>query len=124
MTDCPADGRSMFRQHDRFNTRAFVRFPRAAVRKFGKICLIVDNAPKCRAKMIRHLVDKADGLTLKLLQVVAPEISACEICWRDLRRRVPDVSYANLNMLRKAISRYTRCTKPNLGVEKILYRVV
>ena len=114
----------MFRQHDRFDMHAFARFLRAAVRKFGKICLIVDNAPKCRAKMIRHLVDKTDGLTLKFLQVAVPEISACEIYWRDLRRRVPDVSYINLNMLRKAISRYTRYTKPNLDVEKILYRVV
>ena len=37
------EGRRMFRQYDRFEMHAFARFPKAAVRKFGKICLIVDN---------------------------------------------------------------------------------
>ena len=39
------DGRRMFRQYDRFDMHAFARFLKAAVRKFGRICLILDNAP-------------------------------------------------------------------------------
>ena len=34
------DGRMMFRQYDRFDMHAFARFLRAAVRKFGKICMM------------------------------------------------------------------------------------
>ena len=62
-----ADDRNMFRQHDEFGMHAFAKFIRAAVRKFGKICLILDKAPQHRAKMILRLVDEIDGLTLKFL---------------------------------------------------------
>ena len=70
------DGRSMFRQYDKFDMHAFAKFIRAAVRKFGKICLILDKAPQHRAKMIRRLADEIDGLTLKFLPTATPEISA------------------------------------------------
>ena len=73
------DGRRMFRQYDRFEMHAFAKFLKAAVRKFGKICLIVDNAPQHHAKMILRLVDEIDGLTLKFLPAATPEISAIEI---------------------------------------------
>ena len=72
------DGRSMFRQYDKFDMHAFARFLRTAVRKFGKICIILDKAPQHRAKMIRRLVEMTDGLTLKFLPAATPEISAIE----------------------------------------------
>ena len=118
------DGRSMFRQYDRFDKHSFAKFLKAAVRKFKKICMIVDKAPQHRAKIINDLVDEIDGLTLKFLPTATPEISAIEIYWRKLKHRVLDVSYTNLDMLHKAITRYTRHTKPNLSVEKILYRII
>ena len=118
------DGRSMFRQYDKFDMHAFAKFIRAAVRKFGKICLILDKAPQHRAKMIRRLADEIDGLTLKFLPTATPEISAIETYWKNLKRKVLDVPYTNLGMLRKAIAKYTRYTKPNLDVEKILQRSI
>ena len=118
------NGRSMFRQYDKFDKHAFAKFLKAAVRKFGKICLIVDNAPQHHAKMILRLVDEIDGLTLKFLPTATPESSAIEIYRRDLKRKVLNVSHINLSMLRKAITRYIRHTKPNLDVEKILYRSI
>ena len=55
---------------------AFARFLKAAVRKFGRICLIFDNALQHHARMIRRLVEMIDGLTLKFLPAATPEISA------------------------------------------------
>ena len=107
-----------------FWTLHFARFPKAAVRKFGKICLIVDNAPQHHAKIILRLVDEIDGLTLKFLQAATPEISAIEIYWRDLKCKVLDVPHTNLGMLRKVVAEYTRYAKPNLDVEKILQRSI
>ena len=118
------DGRSMFRQYDKFDMHAFAKFIRAAVRKFGKICLILDKAPQHRAKMILRLADEIEGLTLKFLPTATPEISAIETYWKNLKRKVRDVPYINLGMLRKAIAKYTRYTKPNLDVEKILQRSI
>ena len=118
------DGRRMFRQYDRFDMHAFAKFLRAAVRKFGKICMILDRAPQHRAKMIRRLVEMTDGLTLKFLPAATPEISAIEPYWKELKRKVLDVPHTSLAMLCKAIARYTRYTKPGLDVETFLYRTI
>ena len=98
------DGRRMFRQYDRFEMHASARFIKAAVRKFGRICLILDSPPQHYAKMIRRLVEMVEGLTLKFRPAATPEISVIEMCRMELKCKVPDVSQANLNMLRKAIA--------------------
>ena len=69
----------MFRQYGKFGKHAFARFLKVTVRKFGKICLIVDDGPQHHAKMILRLVDEIDGLTLKFPPTATPEISAVEI---------------------------------------------
>ena len=118
------DDRRMFRQYDRFDMHAFARFLKAAVRRFGRICIILDRAPQHRAKMICHLVERMEGLTLKFLPAATPEISAIEPYWKGLKRKVLDVPYTSLTMLRKAITTYTRYAKPNLDVETFLYRII
>ena len=118
------DGRRMFRQYDKFDMHVFARFLRAAVHKFGKICMILDKAPQHRAKMIRRLVETTEGLTLKFLQAATPEISAIEPYWKKLKRKVLDVPHTSLVMLCSAIARYTRHTKPSLDVETFLYRTI
>ena len=114
----------MFRQYDKFDMYAFAKFLKAAVRKFGKICIILDRAPQHRAKMIRRLVERIDGLTLKFLPAATPEISAIEPYWKSLKRKVLDVPHTSLAMLCKAIARYTRYTNPSLDVETFLYRTI
>ncbi len=114
----------MFRQYDKFDMHAFAKFLKAAVRKFEKICIILDKAPQHRAKMILRLVEMIDGLTLKFLPVATPEISAIEPYWKKLKRKVLDVPHTSLAILRRAIARYTRHAKPSLDVEKILYRAI
>ena len=88
------DGRRMFRQHDRFDMCTFARFPRAAVHRFGRICMTLDNAPLHHAKTIRQLVNMIDGLTLKFRPAATPEISAIEPYWKELKRRMFDVQHS------------------------------
>ena len=118
------DGRRVFRQYDRFDMYAFARFLKAVVRKFGKICMILDNAPQHHARMIYQLVEMIEGLTLKFLPAATPEISAIELYWKELKRKMLDVPHTSLITLRKAIVRYTKYAKPNLDVETFLYRII
>ena len=53
-----------------------------------------------------------------------PEIRAIEPYWKELKRRVLDVPHTGLDMLCRAIARYTRHAKPNLDVETFLYRMI
>ena len=114
----------MFRQYDAFTKDTFEDFLKQALYKFKKICLIMDRASQHRASNIRKLVEKTDGREIIFLPTATPDLSAIETYWRDLKRAVLDVSYTNLSMLRKAITRYTRYKKPNLVVENFLYRVI
>ena len=74
--------------------------------------------------MIRRLIEMMDGLTLKFLPAATPEISTIEPYWREFKHNALDVQHASLDMLRRAITRYTRHTKPNLDVETFLYRII
>ena len=114
----------MFGQYDKFDMHAFAKFIKGAVRKFGRICLILDNTLQHHARLIRQLVEMMNGLTLKFLPAAAHEISAIEPYWKGLKRKVLDVPHASLDMLRKAIARYARYTKPNLDAETFLYRTI
>ena len=118
------DGRGMFRQYDAFTKDTFEDFLKQAAHRFKKICLIMDKASQHRAKNIRKLLDNTDGLEIVFLPTATPDLSAIETYWRDLKRAVLDVPYTSLRMLRKAITRYTRYTKPNLVVENFLYRAI
>ena len=115
------DGRRIFRQYGKFDMHAFARFLKTAVYKFGKICMILDNAPQHYARAVCQIVERVEGLTLRFPPAATPEISAIEAYWKELKRKVLDVSHTSLDMLRKAIARYTRYAKPNLHVETFLY---
>ena len=39
-------------QYDKLDMHAFARFLKAAVRRFGKICLMPDNAPQHHARFL------------------------------------------------------------------------
>ena len=118
------DGRRMFRQYDRFDMHAFARFLKVAVRKFGKICLILDNAPQHHARMIRRFVGMIDGLTLKFLPAAIPKISAIEPYRREPKRGVLDVPHTGPAVPRRAITRYAGHAKPNPDVETFLHRMI
>ena len=72
------DGKRMFRQYDKFDMHAFAKFLKTAVRKFVRICLILDNTPQHHVRMARQLVERIKGLTLKFLPAATPEISTIE----------------------------------------------
>ena len=86
--------------------------------------MAADRVPQHCARMVRHIVERIEGLTLRLLPAATPEISAIEPYWKELKHKVLDVSHTSLDMLRKAIARYTRHAKPNLDVETFLYRMI
>ena len=83
--------------------------------------MILDNAPQHYARVVCQIVERVEGLMLRFPTAATPEISAIEAYWKELKRKVLDVSHTSLDMLRKAIARYTRYAKPNLHVETFLY---
>ena len=71
------DGRGVvFRQYSKFDKHTSDKFLKDAVRRFKKICMILDDAPQHKARMIRDLVDSTDGLNLKFLPATIPGLSA------------------------------------------------
>ena len=56
-----ADGRGYFERHERFTKDEFVRFPRNARAKFGKMVMMLDRAPQHTAKAVQDAIDEMDG---------------------------------------------------------------
>ena len=120
------DGRSFFKQYDKFTKDQFADFLKAAYAYFGKpIMMILDRAPQHKAKIIRETLKELDGkVELEFLPPGCPDLNAIEEVWRQMKRAVLDVTYTTLATMRDDITRWLASSVPVLDIERYLYRVV
>ena len=120
------DGRSFFKQYDKFTKDQFADFLKEAHAYFGKpIMMILDRAPQHKARIIRETLKELDGkVELEFLPPGCPDLSAIEEVWRQMKRAVLDVTYTTLATMRDDITRWLASSVPVLDIERYLYRVV
>ena len=120
------DGRSFFKQYDKFTKDQFADFLKEAYAYFGKpIMMILDRAPQHKAKIIQETLKELDGkVELEFLPPGCPDLSAIEEVWRQMKRAVLDVTYTTLATMRDGITRWLASSVPVLDIERYLYRVV
>jgi putative transposase len=77
----------VFKKEEWFNTRTFQKFLEFLLRRFRKVCLILDNVRYHHAKGLRPFLRKNRGrLWLYYLPPYSPDLSAIEPVWRETRR--------------------------------------
>ena len=120
------EGRSFFKQYDKFTKDQFADFLKEAYAHFGKpIMMILDRAPQHKAKIIRETLRELDGkVELEFLPPGCPDLSAIEEVWRQMKRAVLDIAYTTLATMRDDITRWLASSVPVLDIERYLYRVV
>ena len=120
------DGRSFFRQYDRFTKDEFADFLKESHRQFGKpIMMILDRAPQHKAGIIRETLKELDGAAeLEFLRPGCPDLNAIEEVWRQMKRAVLDVRYVTVAGMHEDIDRWLGSSVPVLDIEKYLHRVV
>ena len=115
-------GRQFFRQYEKFDAATFVRYLKAAERKFGKIVMIADRAPQHKAKRVKKLLGWNDNIKLIFLPKGSPYLSAIEECWRQSKREILVAPFVSLPTMIKRISRYFRRRRFGLDILKYLLR--
>jgi transposase len=67
--------------------RSFVRFLKALMMRWNRVCLFVDNAPWHKGKIVDSFL-KGRRKTFKLLYFpkYSPELNPVEPCWKPARR--------------------------------------
>ena len=109
--------------YDTFNAANFVRYPEPARRKWGKVLLITDNAPRHKSKKVRRHPERTPDVMLLYLPVARPELSAAgEVRGQAKYRLVAPGFYATLDGLKAAVPGHFRTCAIKAGIYKYLMR--
>ena len=118
------DGRQIFRTCEKFDARSFIDILKIAHKKFGKICVIADNAAQhATAKVVKRWLRKhRNDVRLVFLPPGAPHLSAIEEAWHQAKRMLFEIHHYDVSDRRKMISEFFRTYRFNLDVLKYLRR--
>ncbi len=120
------DGTQLFRTYEHFNAETFVKYLEEMRIKWGKIVVILDNAPQHTAKIVqRYLKEHKKEVILHFLPVSSPELNAVEECWRQAKYEILVAKYyPGLKDMWEVVSEYFRVTRFYLDIYRYLERSV
>ena len=117
------DGTRPMRTYDTFNAANFVRYLELARKKWGRVMLIMDNAPWHKSKKVRRYPERTPDVMLLHLPAAGPELSAVEEVWRQAKYRlVTSEFYSTLDGLKAVVSEHFRICAINVDIYKYLMR--
>ncbi len=104
------DGSHLFRTYERFNAETFVKYLEEMRVKWGKIAVILDNAPQHTAKIVQKYLDEhKKDVVLSFLPTSSPELNAVEECWRRAKYEILVARYyQDLEDMWDVVSEYFR----------------
>ena len=119
------EGKQLFKQYNKFNSKTFVDYLKQIHKKFGKCIIFVDRAtPHCSKITRKFLAENKDSIKLEYFPVGSPEFSAVEECWRQGKYNILSTYYSTFDFLKDTISYYYRTTRFNLDIVKYLMRII
>ena len=117
------NGKQLFRQYERFDSRSFIAYLEEARKKFKKFIMIVDRAAQHRSKEVNEYLQRnVDNVRVEYFPVGSPEFNAVEECWRQGKHNLLSEHYPSFQSLKQAISNYYRTRRFNLDIKKYLLR--
>jgi transposase len=119
------EGKQLFRQYDRFNGDAFLKFLKTIHSRFPKCHLFMDKAsPHYRSKrVIKYLEENKDTLVPLYLPTASPEFMVMEEVWSMAKNDLLVSSYyPSFADFKNRISRYFRTKRSNLNMRNHLLR--
>ena len=120
-------GKQLFRQYDRFNGDAFLKFLKLIHSKFPKCYLFLDKAsPHYQSKKVReYLEENKDTLIPVYLPTASPEFMVMEEVWNIAKRDLLVLSYyLSFTDLKNKITSYFRTKRFKLDMTNYLLAAV
>ena len=117
------DGKQLFRQHGRFDSRSFMAYLEETRKKFRKFVMIVDRATQHRSRMVKEYLQRnLETIRIEYFPVGLPLLNAVEECWRQGKCNLLPRYCSGFSHLKQAISNFYRTRRFNLDVKKYLFR--
>ena len=119
------EGKQLFRQYERFNGDAFLKFLKTIHSRFPKCHLFMDKAsPHYRSKrVIKYLEENKDTLIPVYLPTASPEFMVMEEVWNMAKNDLLVLSYyPSFADFKNRISGYFRTKRFNLNMRNYLLR--
>lgn len=118
------DGRQIFRQYERVNSKNFLKFLNQIRRKFGPSLLFLDRSSSHRSKDVKKWLEENKGCAdVVWLPTGCPELNPVEECWRQTKDSVVAcVVHPSFADMKKALAKYLRTKRFKLDLTKYLCR--
>jgi transposase len=111
------DGKQLFKQYDKFNSKTFVDYLNQIKKRFGKFVIFVDRATPHCSKITRRFLDaNKDTIRVEYLPIGSPEFNAVEECWRQGKYHILSTYYPTFDSLKYNICCYYRTTNFHLDI--------
>lgn len=95
--------------YDKINSNTFIKFLKSAHKRYGKICLFLDNAAPHKSKKVQEFVELCNGeIILNFLPPYTPELNPIEMMWREMKRILAQHVYPTLDDMERAVRRAIR----------------
>ena len=120
-----SDGMQLFRLYPKFNGDTFVVYLEDLRLRWGKVLVIVDNAPQHKSCAVKEYLKKHKDVILYYLPTYSPQLSAIEECWRQAKYElVHSEYYETAEKMWAVVSEYFRNKRFNLDIYRYLERSV
>ncbi len=118
------DNRQFVRTYKKFDKEAFLKYPKALIRHFGRVTLILDNAPQHKARiLLEYLEANRPNVKIIWLPTATPELSVVEEYWHQSKRNLlVGEYYSTIVQMRHTMSEYFRTARPKLDAMKFIAR--
>ena len=92
--------------HDNLKADSYISLIENTVKKYGKVCIVADNAKAIAGKDMTYYVNSTNG-TVEMIHFLphTPQLNPIEIEWREIKRAVADIFFGGLDELQEAIRR-------------------
>ena len=115
------DGRQFIRTYEKFDKETVLRYLKELAGHFGKVAIIMDNAPQHKAKTVSEFLKGNKKVKAVWLPTATPELSVMEEYWHQSKRDVlVSEYYGTIGQMRRAMSEYFRTARPWLDAMKFI----
>ena len=117
------DGRQFIRTYEKFDKETVLRYLKELAGHFGKVAIIMDNAPQHKAKTVSEFLKGNKNVKAVWLPTATPELSVMEEYWHQSKRDVlVSEYYGTIGQMHRAMSEHFRTARPWLDAMKFICR--
>ena len=112
------DGKHLFRQDDKFDTKSFIAYMEKVENKFIEFIEFFDRATQIRSEMVEeYFQQNLEKINIEYFLRVQCSSILLKKCWRQCKGNTPSNYYSSFSQVKQAISNYYSTRRFELDVK-------